>query len=198
MKRTFSEFTLALALGLLWSSVTVRADGWFHFANTANTLVQERDPITQLLSPVATLGGKVEFLYAPQGTTDLNLFQLADGYGPVNINPIPGRFSGGTFRLNDIAPGATISALVRGWTGAHETWEAALLSGTAKTGISEIFLIATTDPTPIPPPPPSQMVTSVPGQGFAGLILQVPEPTTLSMISLSLVAWFSRRQWFAK
>jgi len=193
MKKTLLRLSVfILVIGI--HTAPVRADGWFQFVNSAFTPVLERDPLTQLTSPVPVLGGKVEFMYAPLGTTNLGLFQLAEGYGPVNINPLPGRFMGGTFRLNDIAPGATISALVRGWTGNSATWEEALLSGSAKVGISEIFLIATTDPTPIPPLPPANMVFSIPGQGFAGLILQVPEPSVLSVISLSALGWAWRRR----
>lgn len=181
MKLTQRRNRFGFALVLLSIALTGRADGWLQFANNTSTLVYERDPVTLTLSLVPAGGAQVEFLYAPFGTIDFNLFHPVAGETPVGIF-FDGRFSGGTYRLNDIAPGAVVSALIRGWTGPFATWEAAVSSGTAKLGISSPFLVDTTDPTLIPPPPPAHLVNSVPGQGFSGLILGVPEPASGALL----------------
>lgn len=187
-----------LLFSLVWAIFVLgafpsRADGWLQFANTPpGTRVYERDPFTLELTLVPTNGGKVELLYAAPGTTDLSLFHTVPGESPVTIFPAPGRFTGGTYLLTDIAPGAMISAVVRGWTGLFESWDAAVNSGTAKLGISEIFLIDTTDPNEVPvPAPPANIASSVPGQGFSGLILQVPEPSSLVLCGFGLGSLFA-------
>jgi hypothetical protein len=166
------------AFVLLLAPNLAKADGWLLFANNSTTgRVFERDPFTLQLTPVPAYGGKVELLYAPQGTTDFSLFHPVTGESPVSFAPTAGVFAGGTYRMTDIAPGAVISAIVRGWSGDFNSWDEAVNSSAAKLGVSSIFLVDTTDPQGLPIPlPPANIMNSVPGQGFAGLILQVPEP----------------------
>lgn len=187
--------SLLLAIVLSLFSYSSRAEGWLQLINNSPTArVFERDPFTLELSLVPPNGGKVEFLYALAGTTDLSLFKTVAGKSPVTFGPAPGVFSGGTYRLTDIEPGAVISAIVRGWTGDFASWDEAVNSGLAKIGTSSIFLVDTTDPSPIPPPPPASILTSVPGQGFAGLILQIPEPSSLALCGFGVAALLARRR----
>jgi len=194
MKKSSYQLACVLFLFSFFIAASSRGDGTLVFANSSSTQVMERDTYTLALTPVPTNGGKVELLYAALGTTDLGQFQTISGQSPVTIMPVAGRFFGGSYRVPGIEPGAVISAIIRGWTGDYDSWDEAVISGTAKTGISDIFLVDTGNPDTVPPEVPASIINSVPGRGFAGLILQIPEPTSLSLVLLSVGLWRIRRK----
>lgn len=84
--KTESSFCIKCigVIALVLASNIARADGWLFLQNSTDTLVLERDPITSLTSPVLVGAGKVEMLYAPFGTTDLNLFHPIVGVAPLS------------------------------------------------------------------------------------------------------------------
>ena len=173
------------------------AQGSIGMANTSTTLVQYQAAGGDIF-PVPPTGGKVELLWAPLGTIDPSDFNpVANSI--VTINPVAGRFSKSTAvtipagsGFTGIAPGAVVSAILRGWMGSAPDWNTALLSGNL-VGYSSIFQVDTGDTTSVPVGTPGSLVNSVPGQGFPGLVL-VPEPGTTTLFGLGAAAFaFSRR-----
>jgi len=188
----------ALAACLL--TLTSSGQGTVSFNNTGTTLFQYRDFSTGYVpTPVPTGAGMVELLWAPLGTSDLSLFQVLPGV--TGVSPItPGRFSGGTRTIpagsgfTGIAPGDTVSLVIRGWKGPATFWDQAQTSGIDLYGYSDIFTVNTGDPTMIPPQPPG--VLTGPG-GFTGLVVGVPEPSCLALCgcgAAGLVTMRRRRQ----
>jgi hypothetical protein len=64
----------------------------------------------------------------------------------------PGLFNSGTVTINNIAPGASAEYFILAWTGAFNTWDAALASGSGAFGQSAIATTTTGDPTATPVP----------------------------------------------
>lgn len=169
------------------------------FANSSTTLV--RFDNGTVVSNVPTAGGFVEFLYAPLNTTGpASSADLAPAGWTVldgtvrGISPA-GRFNAGTFTVTPIAPGAVIAGLVRGWTGAHASYAAALGAG-AYIGYSSVFTVDTGDPTTVPPGTAGG-ITSSTATPFTGITLsQVPEPSSMALAGLGAASLliFRRRK----
>src|ERR1041385_4389358 len=188
MKTFTAVFSLFIVTGAAFAQGTVG------MANSAASLVKQVTSLSDYtLINVPAGQGKVEFLWAPDGTTDTTLFQVVSGATPYTINPTPGRFSspiaitipaGSGF--TGIAPGAIISAMIRGWTGTAPDYASAIAAGASFVGYSSIFRVDTGDPTAVPAGTPGNIVSSISGQGFPGLPLTpfgdpVPEPTTAAL-----------------
>jgi len=174
----------AMMVGLSFAAL---AQGTITFQNDATRLVQQTDGVTTTSSPVGT---HVAFYYSvtPVAAGDgLNaaLHFLNGG----TIAPVPGRFSLGTYTTGtDAAPGSTIYAEVRGWTGNYATWDlaaAAAASGTlVYMGYSSVFSMGTGGAGAPPSPPIS--LTTIPA--FTGVLLTIPEPTTFALAGLGAAA----------
>lgn len=191
---------------VLWvATVSSFAQGTVSVQNTPGTLVQyQTNFIYQYpypppeLAPVPVGGGYVELLWAPLGTSDLSLFTSLGS--PILITPIAGRFAGGVRTIpagtgfNGIAPGDTVSAVLRGWTGTAPTWNQAMFS-TALLGYSAIFTVDTGNPLTNPGEIPGSIVSST-ANGFAGLnLVFIPEPASAALLLLGagLFVPFRRR-----
>ena len=166
-------------------TLTSSGQGTFSFANSTTSLFQYRDLSTGYVpTPVPVHGGMVELLWAPLGTLDLYLFQVVPGVNPITVVPASGRFIGGTRTIpagsgfTGIAPGDTVSMVIRGWKGSATSWLEAEGSVGELLGYSEIFTVNTGDPTIIPAEIPGRLTG--PG-GFTGLIVGVPEPSCLAL-----------------
>lgn len=186
---------LLLSLALVFSTAVALAQGTVAIQNTSSTLVQYQTNYIYSypypppeLAPVPVGGGYVELLWAPLGTTDLNLFTALGP--PIVITPAPGRFGGAVRTIpagtgfNGIAPGDTVSAVVRAWTGTAPTWYQALFGGSSLLGWSAIFTVDTGNPLTTPLEPPGSIVSST-ANGFAGInLVFIPEPTSMALAGL--------------
>ena len=198
MKRILlTAFTLtALALSSY-------GQGTLTFNNSTTTLVVYQlnygSPDT---APLPVGSGYVEIFWAPLGTTDLQLFQPVPGLNPIPISVTAGRFTGGTRTIpagsgfSGIAPGATVSAYLRGWTGTANAWYDGSLG---QVGYSPIFTIDTGDPTASPGGIPGTLYAggnNQTGNAFTGLtLLIIPEPSSVALLLMGcgLLGWRSRR-----
>ncbi len=104
--------------------------------------------------------------------------------------------------MTEIGLGAVVSVLMRGWTGLHNGWEAAVYSCTAKIGVSSIFLVNPTDPADMPLSIPASILTSALIK-VTGLILEgaellnahaIPEPTSMTLAGLGAAALLAFRR----
>jgi hypothetical protein len=167
------------------------AQGTVGMANTATTLVRQytsaSDP-TPINVPAGQ--GKVEFLWAPLGTIDIGLFQTVSNASPVTITPLAGRFSTATaVTIPGIPAGGIVMGVLRGWSGAFLSYDAAIQAGLGMAGYSNPFQVDTGDPTAVPAGTPGNIVNSMPGLGFAGMTLTpIPEPTTFALAGLGAAA----------
>ena len=195
MKKTL--VTMLAAAAMVASSY---GQGTVTFNNTAGTLVT-KDTAPGNATQVSVVGnpsaGKVELLWAPVGTTDLQLFTPVGAV--VNIAPTPGRFTGGTRTIpagsgaTGISAGGAVALVVRGWTGTATSW--ALVAPSEAIGYSSIFTInATGNPTTTPAGTPTAITIA---GGFTGLQLHyVPEPTSMALAGLGAASLliFRRRK----
>jgi hypothetical protein len=194
-----TSFVVLVGLGLVALSFRRSAfgQGSFSFMNAPETLV--RVSYTVGVSSPAT-DAKVEILWAPVGTTDLFLFQPVPGASPVAVGAVvAGRFFGGTRTIpagsgfSGIAPGATVAAFIRGWTGPANSWFEFQTSSTGLFGYSPIFTIDTADPTTAPPEPPVNISSST-LMPFTGLTLTyLPEPSSAALFLIG-GGWFCWRR----
>lgn len=179
------------------------AQGTVGFANNASTLVRKwtsPTDMTLVSAPITTT--RVEFMWAADGTTEPGMFETVAGVNPLALSPVPGRFSTATaITVPGIAAGGIISAVVRGWTGGFADYASAYAAGLVDpnimVGTSAIFRVDTGDPTAVPAGTPGNIVTSISGQGFAGLTLMtIPEPSTFALAGLGAAAMliFRRRK----
>ncbi len=184
------KFLLAGTCSLLLN-VSSFAQGTVIVQNSSTQLV------TMWYGPSAPVGTHVAFYYSATAVTDPLSASLNLIPGGVGIlAPAPGRFFLGTkTTYTDAAPGSTIYASVRGWTGAYTDWNsayAAALAGDpgAILGVSPVFRMATGG-AGIPPSPPVSL-HNVPG--FTGLVLGVPEPSAqaLGILGVILLVWWRR------
>ncbi len=194
MKKTL--ITL-MAVGAV--STMAFAQGTVAFSNLATSKVQVDPGDGGALFDAPANGGFVQLLWAPLGTTELSLFQATLNEASQNITAdgsarflAPGRFSGGTITVPGISPGGGVAFVVRGWLGTATTWAEAVSQG-APTGYSAIFSVpATGDPTALPPGLPTILNTVFP----AGMVIAVPEPTSMALAGLGAAALliFRRRK----
>lgn len=176
--------------------------GTVTFANTSTQLVRKQTSAvdTNLVSmPVG--GGHVELLWAPVGTTDLNLFSAVlstasantSAAGVTDFHTAPGRFSAGTSTIPGLNAGGSYALIVRGWTGSALTW-ATFDQQVEAFGYSSIFTLgATGNPLTTPAGTPVALST------FTGLTLTyspAPEPTSMALAGLGAATMliFRRRK----
>lgn len=191
--------TLITLMAIGAASTMAFAQGTVLFNNSASTLVMVDPGDGSAPVPAAANSGFVQLLWAPVGTTDLNLFQPTQNTAGANITEngaarflAPGRFSAGVVTIPSIAPGGGAALVVRGWLGAAPTWADAVNQG-APTGWSAIFtMTATGDPTAVPPTVPIATGGFFPG----GMVIAVPEPTSMALAGLGAAALliFRRRK----
>lgn len=108
-------------------------------------------------------------------------------FGAVNS----GRFAGGAVTLDAAVGGSSPWMIVAGWTGGFASWtaayNAALAGGNSQVGVTPT---AWAQPTGSPNgAPPTSAVAMVLGpNGFNGLVLGVPEPSTIALCGLGGIA----------
>lgn len=195
---------IVATIGMVAIAGSCFAQGTVGFANNASTLVKQVTSVsdsTPINAPATTT--RVEFLWAVDGTTEISAFSAVNGVSPLALGPVAGRFSTPTaITVPGIAAGGIVSAVVRGWTGGFASYNEALTAAQANAaasflGYSGIFRVDTGDPTAIPAGTPGNIVTSISGQGFAGVTLvAIPEPSTFALAGLGAAAMliFRRRK----
>lgn len=191
--------TLITLMAVGAASTMAFAQGTVSFNNNAASIVMVDPGDGSALVPAPANGGFVQLLWAPVGTTDLNLFQPTLNVAGANITEngaarflAPGRFAAGVVTIPSISPGGAAALVVRGWLGTAPTWADAVNQG-APTGWSPIFTIpATGDPTALPPGLSVAVNTVFP----AGMVIAVPEPTSMALAGLGAAALliFRRRK----
>jgi hypothetical protein len=184
MKKTLVTMLAAVAM-----AASSYAQGTVSFVNTAGTLVQING-----VSATTAAGAKVELVWAPVGTLDINLFQLVPGTAATVGSPLAGRFSGGVRTIpqgtgsGGIAAGGLALIAVRGYVGADYA------SATVK-GITAAFQVDTGDPTTTP----AGTAATITGAGLWNSTLNltaVPEPTSMALAGLGAASLliFRRRK----
>lgn len=201
MKKSIITVLAAVAV-----AATSYGQGTVTFANTAATHVRiQTSPNDPTLISMPVGGGAVQLLWAPVGTTDLELFNPVQTPATANTTAdgitrfvtAVGRFSGGAATVPGISAGGIAALVVRGWTGDYANWaeaSAAALLGEAQIGWSSIFTIDTGDPTSIPSGTPTALTAA---GGFTGLELAyVPEPSSMALAGLGAASLliFRRRK----
>lgn len=165
------------------------AQGTVSFVNTAGTLVQING-----VNAVTADGAKVELVWAPVGTTDINLYQVVPGAAVTVGSPLAGRFSGGVRTIpagagsTGIAAGGLAMIAVRGYVGAD--YATANIKG-----ITAAFQVDTGDPTTTP----AGTAATITGAGLWNASLNltsVPEPTSMALAGLGAASLliFRRRK----
>jgi hypothetical protein len=169
------------------AAVGIYAQGSVIFNNSSTTLVKLLQPDqTTINAPVGSTY-TVGIWWAAAGTTDDSTFTFSGL--TTTISPVAGRFTG----LSQIVPGVTpsgavIAMQIRGWQTDAGSYDAA--KAAAKySGKSTIFSVDTGDPLAVPPGTATAIVP-----GFTGLVLQVPEPSTIALGLLGLAGLFVLRR----
>jgi hypothetical protein len=145
------------------------------------------------VAATAAQNARVEILWAPQGTADVNQYVLLGA--PISVGvPLAGFFNGGVRTIPagtgfaGIAPGAIVSLVVRAWTlGSGATYDLA----TAK-GRTNPFDFNTADPTAQPAPEAPSNMNGI----FPGVNIIVPEPSSMALAGLGAASLliFRRRK----
>ncbi len=163
---------ILLFCGLMIPALS-NAQGTLVFQNNSPTLVQIQFWPDAPFPATTAYDAHVELYWAPLGTTDYNLFQLATT--PVTVGvPLAGAFAGGTRTINGIAPGDVVSCYIRGWFGGP-TWEAAVWGN-----YSSIFTVDIGNPFSAPLEPPGNITSTT--TPFTGLIIFIPEPSSATLL----------------
>lgn len=183
---------ILLAAGLLAvASFNAGAQGTVTFANSNTSLVTAEvgGPAVPTGLNSGYGGLLVGLFWGVQGSSEDQLIQIG---ATAAINPLAGRYSGGT-RTTGVgtAAGATATFQVRAWSAdLGATWaEAQLSNATGWIGSSALFTSATGGAGE-PPSTPINLNTSVPG--FA--VTLVPEPSVIALAVLGAGALFFRRK----
>lgn len=183
---------IVVAAGLLFAvSFKASAQGTVTFANSNTSLVTAEvgGPAVPTGLNSGYGGLLVGLFWGVQGSTEDQLVQIG---ATASINPIAGRYSGGTRTTGaGTAAGATATFQVRAWSAdLGATWaEAQASGGTGWIGASTLFDSATGGAGE-PPSTPINLNASVPG--FA--VTLVPEPSVIALAVLGAGALFFRRK----
>ncbi|HOX58479.1 MAG TPA: immunoglobulin domain-containing protein [Candidatus Paceibacterota bacterium] len=200
MKKTFALLVLII------TPVIASAQGTVSLANQTGLVKQWTSLTDPTLISVPKSGGYVQLLAAPQGTplpsplawqpdpdgtfvpncTSLAAFLAANpgwaaatnssGAVPVLIAVGPGLFSGGTFTIGNIAPGAPANYLLIGWTGSYTSFDAALDAalyggpGSPFLGVSAVTTTTTGNPLSTPAGTPVNLRTTFAGMTLAPVV----------------------------
>lgn len=177
MKKTLVTMLAAIAV-----AASSYGQGTINFVNGSTSLVTINST-----SASSAAGAKVEFLWAPAGTTDVNLFTVFGNL--VNVGtPTPGRFSGGIQTVPGIPAGGAAAIIVRGFVGTDYA--------TAGTRGSTAILNFASTGNPLTTPAGTAAALTTDG-GFTGLNLTaVPEPTSMALAGLGAASLliFRRRK----
>lgn len=177
MKKTLVTMLAAVAV-----AVSSYGQGTVNFVNGSTSLVT-----IEGVSAASSAGAKIQLLWAPAGTTDINLFTA---FGTlINVgSPTPGRFAGGIQTIPTPQAGGTAAVVLRGFVGA----DYATASVRGSTAI--LTFAATGNPLTTPAGSPAALTTD---GGFTGLNLTaVPEPTSMALAGLGAASLliFRRRK----
>lgn len=195
VKTAFVSLLLAV-----WQPLLV-AQGTLIFANDESTLIYGRPGS---LVAVPQSGGFVQLLWAPAGSSfeaytsgSLTSWLAANPVWNVLesstrfIGPLAGRFDAGVVTVPTATPGAVIDAAVACWLGNYASFDAAVAAG-ANANISPEFTVDTGNPDAQPQPEPPASILG-PGQ-FAGMVVVVPEPSSLTLVLLVSALYVARRK----
>jgi len=194
--------TLVIMMATVAVAASSFGQGSLQFVTGSNTVRKETAVGNTALVNVGTgaANGLFELLWAPQGTTDLNLFNAVPGT-LISPSPTAGRLSGGVRTIPagagfaGVAPGAVVSVVIRGWTGGAASYaatETGYNQGLVARGYSPIFTVDTGDPTTTP----AGTAGTLPGGAGITLTYVVPEPTSMALAGLGAASLliFRRRK----
>ena len=189
-------------------AVSAFAQGTVTFANATGQVKQWTASDSTVLINVPKNGGSVQLIaapaavalanplgvlgaqgFAPTYTTLASFLSANPGWAAVAVSPLntaAGLFNGGTQTIANIGLAASAHYMLIGWTGAANSYDAAVLAGTAFAGASSVFTTATADPIGPPPGTPVNLNKSFVGVSLAPLV--VPEPTSFALAGLGLAA----------
>lgn len=195
--------SVLFVVGLAFLTASAPGQGTLIFKNDASAPVKWLTPY----GPFPLDLGHVRLAYAPPGTQYV-LPGMGSGYSMdvwLQLNPQwrlgptafveKGLFSGGEASLDGFRPGESIQYLVFGWAYAN-TWDEAVYKDDAYWGPTIVRAL------PRIVLGGGDVAAPVLAQTFEGLELRpssfVPEPGTLTLAGLGLLAWACRRQCCAK
>jgi hypothetical protein len=179
MKKAFTLLVLIVSPTLAFAQGTVV------FNNDESELVKQETSFSDpTLTSVPVGAGHVELLAAPARTAFTPFISFGgvpnypslEGWLAANpgwadiattgIQPVAGRFNGGTVTLPTAAPGANAEYVIIGWTGSFATLDAAIASSSSLIGSSPMVTTATGNPTTTPPGPPVSLADTFSGITF--------------------------------
>jgi hypothetical protein len=171
------------------ASLSLFAQGQIDFKNGSTSKVQLKNPTTGVVTDAPSGSTySVGLWWAPAGSSDDSTFTFLTGSTTTLFRTA--LFSGGTKEIDGIAPGAIVAVQVRGWETAAGSYDLAAASSTFYRGKSDIFANDTGNPNATPT---AELPTAL-VPGFNGLILTVPEPSTIALGMLGLAGLFVLRR----
>jgi hypothetical protein len=194
---------LAAILCLAALTTGAFAQGTVNFGNGTATLISYRTAVGAPPVTIPNVAGQFYFglFAAPNGTTDINLFQFTGNYA-TNLASA-GRLLGGSAAVvNGWAPGETRDVIVRGWSRdlGHDwnpQWLQGIFPGATPTSVFGtsaigVRLIGGGGPSSLPSP----VIFSSTGITAGFTMDLVPEPTSMALAGLGAAALliFRRRK----
>jgi hypothetical protein len=190
MKKTILTLVAAVVMTSAYGQGTVT---WQTGSGTVRKETSNTDTVLVNVGTGAA-NGLFELLWAPAGTTDLNLFNAVPG-GLISCSPVAGRLTGGVRTVPTAVAGDVVALVMRGWTGGAADWAATTPlwnTGQIARGYSQIFTIDLGDPNP-----PAQAPGTFPGTASITLTYSVvPEPSSMALAGLGAASLliFRRRK----
>jgi len=163
------------------ASLSLYGQGSVTFGNDATALVKLDKADGSAIANATANTYCVGLWWAPVGSSTFTYIENSK----TTLGPVGGRFTGGTKVIDTVAGGATVQLQVRGW----ETSAASFDASQAK-GISSTFSYVTGNPNVTPAVIPATMMV----QGFTGLTIVVPEPSTIALGLMGLAGLFLLRR----
>jgi len=186
---------LLAATGLMLTVSSGFSQGQIAFVNSGTTLVTLNGAAAPLTS---SSGIKIELFYQadPTGSTAPAQFTSLANLGnwleittpQASISPLAGRFNGGTaITGNSVAPDANVYLEAVGFNGNATSYANALGGASTAFGYSSVWSQGTGDGASIAP-------ISIAANGFSGLAIVVPEPSTIVLGGLGAAALLAFRR----